>query len=75
MRKRKQVIIYKSWDDLPLILGLAEVSILTGLGTERIRQLCVAGEIPAFQIGKQWKVEKDDLKKWFDSRKTVHIGA
>lgn len=75
MRPRKQIIIYKEWDDLPLIMGLPEVSILTGLGVDRIRQLCAAGEIPAFRVGKKWKVDKNDLRKWFDSQKVRTIGA
>ena len=75
MRPRKPIIIYKNWDDLPLILGLTEISVLTGLGPERIRQLCAKGELPAFRVGKLWKVEKNDLKDWFDSQKVRNIGA
>ena len=75
MRTRKPVIVYKNWDDLPLIMGLSEISILTGLGPERIRQLCSAGELPAFKVGNKWKVEKNDLRKWFDDRKAVNVGA
>lgn len=69
MRPRKPIIVYKDWDDLPLIMGLAEISVLTGLGPERIRQLCAKGEIPAFRVGKLWKVEKNDLRQWFNSQK------
>lgn len=75
MRPRKQIIIYKEWDDLPLIMGLSDISILTGLGVDRIRQLCADGTIPAFRVGKKWKVEKNDLRKWIDSQKVSKMGA
>lgn len=75
MRPRKQIITYKSWDELPLLLSLPEASILTGLGSERLRQLCVAGEIPGFKIGKKWRIEKSDLREWINQRKVVNIGA
>ena len=75
MRPRKPIIIYKSWDELPLLLDVAVLSILTGLGDQRIRQLCKSGELPAFQVGKKWLVEKEDFIAWKDKRKTVNIGA
>lgn len=75
MRPRKQIVIYRDWDDIPLIMGLSEISILTGLGVDRIRQLCADGTIPAFRVGKKWKVEKSDLRKWFDSQKVSKMGA
>lgn len=75
MRPRKQIIIYKEWDDLPLIMGLSEISILTGLGVDRIRQLCADGTIPAFRVGKKWKVEKNDLRNWVASQKVSKMGA
>ena len=75
MRPRKQIIIFRDWDDLPLIMGLSDISILTGLGVDRIRQLCADGTIPAFRVGKKWKVEKNDLRKWIDSQKVSKMGA
>ncbi|MGN0136540.1 helix-turn-helix domain-containing protein [Anaerotignum sp.] len=75
MRPRKPIVIYKSWDELPLLIDVAALSILTGLGNQRIRQLCKSGELPAFQVGKKWLVEKEDFIAWKDKRKTVNIGA
>lgn len=73
-RPKKQIIIYKSWDDLPLILSLAQVSILTDMGPERIRQLCAAGELPGFKVGSKWRIDKNDLQEFWNSRKTVKMG-
>lgn len=75
MRPRRQVIVYHSWEELPLILNLAEASILTGLGCERLRQLCKAGELPGFKVGKGWRVDKNDLQAWMNENKKQRMGA
>lgn len=75
MRPKKQIQVFRSWDDLPLLLDVATLSILTGLGNQRIRQLCNSGELPAFQVGSKWLVEKEDFIDWKNQRKTTNIGA
>lgn len=36
----------KSWDDLPLTLGVREAAAVLGYGQARVRWLCKVGRIP-----------------------------
>lgn len=42
-----------------------EVSILLRIRVATVYELIKSGDIPAFQIGKNYKVPKDKFDKWF----------
>ncbi len=54
---------YLSWNDVPTLLILEQASVLLGLNIESVRRYCVTGDIPAVQIGKQWRIDKNLLMK------------
>lgn len=56
---------YSSWNDVPALIDLEEASTLLGLSVESVRRYCVTGDIPAIQIGKQWRIDKQKLMKKF----------
>ena len=61
MRQRS----YLSWSDVPALIDLEQASALLGLTVESVRRYCVTGDIPAVQIGKQWRIDKQSLMKKF----------
>ena len=42
-----------------------EVMNLLYIGRNTFYKLVNSGELPAFRIGKQWRVRKDDLREYF----------
>ena len=56
---------YLTWNDVPALIDLEQTSILLGLSIESVRRYCLTGDIPAVQIGKQWRVDKQRLMKKF----------
>ena len=54
-----------NWNDVPVILNLKEAGALLGLSEDSVRRYCVTGDIPAIQIGKQWRIDKEKLMKKF----------
>ena len=56
---------YLTWSDVPALIDLEQASALLGLSVESVRRYCVLGDIPAIQIGKQWRIDKQKLMKKF----------
>ncbi len=56
---------YLTWGDVPALIDLEQASVLLGLSVESVRRYCVTGDIPAVQIGKQWRIDKQNLMKKF----------
>ena len=56
---------YLSWNDVPALIDLEQASILLGLSIESVRRYCVTKDLPAVQIGKQWRIDKQKLMKQF----------
>jgi excisionase family DNA binding protein len=54
-----------TWNDVPALIDLEQASVLLGLSIESVRRFCVTGDIPAVQIGKQWRIDKQKLMKKF----------
>ena len=57
--------LYQSWNDVPALIDLEQASTLLGLSIESVRRYCVTGDIPAIQIGKQWRIDKQKLMQKF----------
>ncbi len=56
---------FLTWNDVPALIDLEQASVLLGLSVESVRRYCVIGDIPAIQIGKQWRIDKQKLMKKF----------
>ena len=57
--------LYLTWNDVPAIMDLEQASVLLGLSVEAVRRYCVTKDIPAVQIGKHWRIDKQKLMKQF----------
>ena len=56
---------FLTWGDVPALIDLEQASALLGLSIDSVRRYCVTGDIPAIQIGKQWRIDKQRLMKKF----------
>lgn len=56
---------FLTWGDVPALIDLEQASALLGLSIDSVRRYCVTGDIPAIQIGKQWRIDKQSLMKKF----------
>lgn len=45
-----------------------EVMNLLYIGRNTFYKLVNSGELPAFRIGKQWRIRKDDLREYFQRK-------
>lgn len=60
-----------SWNDIPLFIDVAYVSIVLGLSENSIRKLCASGETKATKVGdKIWRIAKSDLAKYMGQELT-----
>ena len=59
---RKQFL---TWNDVPALIDLEQASVLLGLSMDSVRRYCLTGDIPAVQIGKLWRIDKEKLMKKF----------
>ena len=55
--------IYKSWNDVPLILKVNDLTILLGIKKRTVQRKLEAGEIPGKKIGVLWMTDKSDLRQ------------
>ena len=64
----KLVISSDEPKDLPDMLTIAEVAKYLKLHELTVRRLAREGELPAFKVGRQWRIKRDLLEKWISSR-------
>jgi excisionase family DNA binding protein len=62
-----------SKEDLPQILTIAQVAEFLGLHELTVRRLAREGELPALKLGRQWRVKKDLLEKWIETRSLDNV--
>jgi excisionase family DNA binding protein len=56
------------------IMTVEEVAQYLSLHELTVRRLAREGEIPAFKIGRQWRVKKDLLDRWIERETMKNIG-
>lgn len=45
------------------IMGTHEVAEILGINAATASRLCAAGDLPAFRVGRQWKVRRSELQR------------
>jgi excisionase family DNA binding protein len=50
------------------MLTIAEVAKYLKLHELTVRRLAREGELPAFKVGRQWRIKRDLLEKWIAER-------
>ena len=61
-----QDFIPKPFEDIDEIMTIEEVARYLSLHELTVRRLAREGEIPAFKIGRQWRVKKALLDRWIE---------
>ena len=60
--------IYKSYDELPLMLNMKQLSDLLGISDASAYELIQEEGFPALRIGKRIVVPKEELQNWISAR-------
>ena len=61
-----QDFIAKPFHDLSEIMTIEQVARYLSLHELTVRRLARDGEIPAFKVGRQWRVKRDLLDRWIE---------
>jgi excisionase family DNA binding protein len=69
-----QDFISKPFEDVDQIMTIEEVARYLSLHELTVRRLAREGEIPAFKIGRQWRVKKNLLDRWIEREVMRNIG-
>ena len=56
--------VYKSYEELPLLLNVKEVAQLLGVSDSSVYELIAEEDFPSLRIGKRIVVPKEELRKW-----------
>ena len=60
--------IYKSYDELPLMLNMKQLSDLLGISDASAYELVQEADFPSLRIGKRIVVSKEELRRWISAR-------
>jgi excisionase family DNA binding protein len=58
----------------PPIMTIADVAEYLGLHELTVRRLAREGALPALKLGRQWRVKRDLLEKWIETRSMENLG-
>jgi excisionase family DNA binding protein len=58
----------------PAIMTIADVAEYLGLHELTVRRLAREGALPALKLGRQWRVKRDLLEKWIETRSMENLG-
>ena len=56
--------IYKTFDELPLMLSVPDVAAVLGISRAGAYELVHAGDFPKLRIGSRIVVPKEELREW-----------
>ena len=59
---------YTSWEN-QMLLKILQVAMELGLAPKTIRKYILAGELRAIRLGRQWRVDTDDLAVFIERRR------
>ena len=69
-----QDFLSKPFEDMDQIMTIEEVARYLSLHELTVRRLAREGEIPAFKIGRQWRVKRTLLDRWIEREVLRNIG-
>jgi excisionase family DNA binding protein len=55
-------------DEMPDMLTISEVAKYLKLHELTVRRLAREGELPAFKVGRQWRIKRNLLETWIEER-------
>ena len=60
--------IYKSYDELPLLLNAKQLADLLGVPDSSVYELIQGDGFPSLRIGKRIVIPKEELREWITAR-------
>lgn len=57
------------------MLTVAEVAAYLKISPTTVWRHCVQGKLPAFRVGRQWRVERHDLDVWISALKAKAVAG
>ena len=63
---QKKASIPTDWDSLPLVLSLAQVKQVLGIGRDAIYALAHRQDFPVVRVGRRIIVARDALRQWLE---------
>jgi len=64
----------KPFEDLDEIMTIEEVARYLSLHELTVRRLAREGEIPAFKVGRQWRIKRRILDRWIERETMRNLG-
>ena len=61
------------WAEVPVIIDLPYVACIVGQSPENLKRLAAAGKFPATKVGKEWRVEKDQLRLYLTQNRVLNM--
>lgn len=52
------------------LLTVSEAADLLAVSSRTVARLCADGGMPAFRVGRQWRIDAADLRRWLEARKS-----
>lgn len=59
--------IYKSYDELPLLLNVKQLADLLGVSDSSVYELIQEDGFPSLRIGKRIVIPKEELREWIST--------
>ena len=59
--------IYKSYDELPLLLNVKQLADLLGVSDSSVYELIQEDDFPSLRIGKRIVIPKEELREWIST--------
>lgn len=59
-----------SWEELPVICTCADVAHLLFCTVEQVQRMAARGDLPAFRLGKEWRLRKEDVLAYIEAQVT-----
>jgi len=60
--------IYKSYEELPLLLNVKQLADLLGVSDSSVYELIQENGFPSLRIGKRIVIPKEELREWITAR-------
>lgn len=60
--------IYKSFDELPIMLSVTETATVLGISRTSAYELVKGNNFPSIKVGSHIVVPKDELQKWIQKQ-------
>ena len=73
--ERRKSDRYMNWDEVPLILSIGDLSRLTGYNRNTLKLYCAKGLLPAYKLGKEWRINKEDYMNWAEQQKVKPMSS